>query len=109
MTLDQFDVAATPFPFADGPDVKLRPAVVLSTRAFNEFGMTVMAMVTSAKHSKMPGDVVLDYQAAGLPHPCMARLKIFSIDNRLIEEWLGEMAEKDRASLTRELRRFLPF
>ena len=105
---DRWRVVIVPFPFVDGPRVKNRPALVLSSRPFNESGSTVMAMITSARHSLWPGDVLLDHQAAGLPQPCMARLKIFTIDNRLILGALGRLIEKDIGRILRELRLYFP-
>ena len=32
---ERFDVVVVPFPFVDSPTTKPRPALVLSTRAFN--------------------------------------------------------------------------
>lgn len=105
---DQWRVVVVPFPFADGPKVKNRPAVVLSSRAFNESGNTVMAMITSARHSLWPGDVALDHEAAGLPKPCVVRPKVFTIDNRLIRAALGALAPNDIDRVAHELRMYFP-
>ena len=105
---DRWDVVMGPFPFSVLPVAKLRPSVVLSTRRFNDWGNTIMAMITSSRHSGWPGDVRLDHEAAGLPQPCVARLKIFTIDNRLIQSKLGKLSESDAESLRRELTSYLP-
>jgi mRNA interferase MazF len=80
-----------PFPFSESALVKLRPAVVLSTRAFNRSGLSILAMVTSARHSKMAGDVPLKAGTAGLSKDCLIRMKLFTLDNRLIERNLGAL------------------
>ena len=67
MTFDRFDVVRVPFPFTDRQAHKNRPALVLShAAAFNApAGHSVMAMVTSAKHSVWPLDVpIADLVAA---------------------------------------------
>ncbi len=103
MTCSPFDVVLIPFPFADAPEIKVRPALVISRESFNEFGLTTTAMITSARHSHCPGDVAIDHLAAGLPKPCIVRLKLFTIDNRLIRLKLGSLTEFDRISVRREL------
>lgn len=100
---NRWDVVIVPFPFTDGPDSKRRPAVVLSPRVFNEHGHTVMAMITSAAQSKWPLDFAFDYHAAGLPKPCVVRMKLFTIDNRLILERIGSLAAGERGALGRQL------
>ena len=55
MTCDAWSVVVVPFPFSDSAEAKSRPAVVLSTRSFNRGGLSIMAMVTSAHHSRMSG------------------------------------------------------
>ena len=109
MIVDQWDVVAVPFPFTDVQDTKIRPALALSQRDFNTFGHTILAMITSARHSRWPGDVLLDHQPAGLSHPSVARLKIFTLDNRFIRSRIGTIASKNIAQVCRELRQFVPF
>jgi len=67
-----------------------------------------MAMITSAQRSRWPGDVSLDHESAGLQKPCFVRLKIFTIDNRLIRAEIGTVSDKDVHRIVREFRLFLP-
>jgi len=96
-----------PFPFSDSPDVKFRPAVVLSTRGFNRSGLSIMAMVTSARHSKMPGDIPVRAGTAGLSKDCIIRMKLFALDNRLIRDKMGALPEEFGGQLGRTLRSIL--
>lgn len=97
MTCESGDVVVVPFPFTDSPQHKVRPALVLSRREFNEqSGHTIMAMITKAKESRWPGDVAIQHQQAGLPEKCVVRLKIFTIDNRLVLRKIGGLDEQDR-------------
>ncbi|HEY7336113.1 MAG TPA: type II toxin-antitoxin system PemK/MazF family toxin [Bryobacteraceae bacterium] len=89
MICEAWSVVAVPFPFSDSPDVKFRPAVVLSTHGFNRGGLSIMAMVTSARHSKMHGDIGIKAGTAGLPKDSVIRMKLFTLDNRLIRSKLG--------------------
>lgn len=107
MICKPFDVIAVPFPFSDSSHVKLRPSIVLSRREFNAFGVTTIVMITSAMHSPWPGDVPLHYEAAGLKTASVARLKLTSIDNRLIRAQVGRLAAEDQVSVVKSLRKFL--
>ena len=98
MTCDPWDVVIVPFPFTEKKrgrivpfpftektGAKRRPALVLNTRDFNENGHMVLAMITIKSHSPWPGDVLIeDLSAAGLHTPYIVRLKMFTLDNRLI-------------------------
>ena len=106
MTFKAFDVVVVPFPFADRPVDKRRPAMVVSSTDFNEIhDESILAMVTSAR-SGWPSDIVLqDWREAGLNVPCKVRLKFFTLENRLILRKLGALSKldakavKDRISL----------
>ncbi len=108
MTYDSWDVVVTPFPFTDGPDIKRRPALVLSPSDFNDRGFALMAMITTADDSSWPGDVRLDHTAAGLKHACLARMKLFTIDVRLFVKKVGSLSAGDRQKITVELKKLLP-
>ncbi len=97
----EFDIAVVPFPFTDRATTKRRPALVLSSTTFNQgTGHAVMAMITSAEQSTWPGDVpIADLDAAGLPGDCVIRLKLFTLDQRLILKRVGRLAAGDRAQL----------
>lgn len=108
MTCDQWSVVAVPFPFTDRAAQKRRPALVISPRAFNRHGHTVMAMITSAP-SGWPGDTVLkDYVAAGLSHSCLVRLKLFTLDNRLLVKALGRLSNVDKKRVAVAISTCLP-
>jgi len=97
-TYDRFDVVAVPFPFTDEKKAKKRPALVLSASgSFNSIiGHSVMAMITSARNSLWPMDVeIRDLAAAGLPAPSLVRMKVFTLDHRLIDRTLGRLSEND--------------
>ena len=107
---DQWDVVIVPFPFSTQPGNKRRPALVLSMRAFNQHSSTVLAMITTAGHHPWPGDVTLtDLQQAGLNVPCLVRIKLFTLDNRLIVKKIGRLAAADQQHVSAQLRTFLPW
>ena len=110
MTFNAFDVVVVPFPFTDRQTTKRRPAVVISdTHSFNNrVGQSVLAMITSALHSDWPLDVDIgDLDAAGLPASSLVRMKLFTLDNRLVLRKAGELGEDDRNKVSGALRQLL--
>ena len=102
------DVVIVPFPFSDNAQSKRRPALALSRKAFNQNGHVILAMITTKEHSPWPGDTdIKDYRKAGLHLPCIVRLKLFTLDSRLILERIGRLSEADGALVLRRLRESL--
>jgi mRNA interferase MazF len=99
------DVVVVPFPFTERPGAKRRPALVLSGRAFNrDSGHTVLAMITTKRTPAWPGDAPIDdIRQAGLPARCAVRLKLFTLDNRLILRRAGRLSAGDRTGVERGL------
>jgi mRNA interferase MazF len=98
VTCEPFDVVAVPFPFTDRHIAKRRPALALSSADFSaETGNTLLAMITSAHNSSWPFDVAIDISRAGLKAPSVVRMKLFTLDNRLILRVLGTLGDRDRA------------
>ncbi len=94
---DAGDIVVVPFPFSDLPVAKPRPALVVSASASNDReGTTLLAMITTASGSK-PGDTpVQDGEQAGLKAASVLRLKLFTLDNRLIARRIGSLTARDR-------------
>jgi mRNA interferase MazF len=94
------DVVVVPFPFTDSVETKRRPALILSPAEFNrQSGHSVMAMITSANRSSWPGDVAIGSSNAGLRMPCVVRMKLFTLDNRLIAKTIGRLPEQEWAQV----------
>ena len=108
MTCDRWDVVVVPFPFSEKAGSKRRPALVLSNGTFNRSGHTVLAMITTRGHHPWPGDCgINDLDDAGLPLQCIVRLKLFTLDNRLIQHRLGRLSDVDRARVETNLDKHL--
>ncbi|MGC9949483.1 MAG: type II toxin-antitoxin system PemK/MazF family toxin [Bryobacteraceae bacterium] len=109
MTCEPWDVVVVPFPFTDSPASKRRPALVLSSLAFNQgSGHSLMAQITKAKQSSWPGDLGIRNVEAGLPEQCIVRMKLFTIDNRLIQRRTGRLSATDQGQVRAGLRQFMP-
>lgn len=100
------DVAIVPFPFTDIAVAKPRPALALSAREANEAnGATLFAMITTAQRSRWPSDTPLtDSAAAGLSDASLVRLKLFTLDNRLVSRVIGTLSSRDRAAVRKMLK-----
>jgi mRNA-degrading endonuclease toxin of MazEF toxin-antitoxin module len=101
---EQWDLVVVPFPFTDVAGAKRRPALVLSAAGFNKAaGHAILAMITTARHSSWPGDIPLTSAATGLPKDCVVRLKLFTLDNRLIERLISKLPAKERSRVRTSL------
>ena len=96
MTCDAFDVVAVPFPFTDSTRTLRRPALVLSSSAFNAHGSSVMAMITDARNATFPLDTPIDHRAVTLKMASVVRMKFFTLDNRLIAKRIGRLPVADQ-------------
>lgn len=103
MICDPGDVIIVPFPFSELPVAKPRPALVISPSAQNESGgTTLLAMITTAAGGLRSDDTpVTDLEAAGLKAPSVLRLKLFTLDNRLIAKRVGQLSTSDRKAARR--------
>ena len=107
---ESFAVVRVPFPFTDRQAQKRRPALVLSKPGFQQAcGHLLLAMITSTRQSSWPLDWPIDdLQVAGLPQPCVVRLKLFTLDERLVLSSLGALSEADRVAVIAQLAKLLP-
>ncbi len=108
-TFKPFEVVVVPFPFTDSAATKRRPALVISTQGFNDRAAhVVLAMITSRENRGWPLDIEIgDLTAAGLSHPSIVRMKLFTLDERLVLRKSGALAARDQAAVQRALRRLL--
>jgi len=100
---DAGDIAIVPFPFTDLALAKPRPALALSAHKSNaDSGNTIFAMITTAARSHWPSDVPLVAPAvAGLTAASLVRLKLFTLDNRLVSRRIGALSSRDRQAVRR--------
>ena len=110
MTYKPFDVVVVPFPFTDIKADKRRPALILSSDAkFNKrSGHSVLAMITSQNNPDWPLDTKLTgNRQAGLKAPSKVRMKLFTLDNRLIVRIIGKLTTEDKKAVSNSLRSLL--
>jgi mRNA interferase MazF len=107
-----WDVVLVPFPYAERPQRKVRPAVVVSSsRLADATRMYYVAMITNAAHAPWSGDVpVSDLAAAGLPVASVVRTaKIATIDEQALLRSLGSLPKHDRTSVSAACKNFFAF
>lgn len=106
MTYKPFDVVVVPFPFTDSGQTKRRPALVLSqsTNFGDKIGHAILAMITSQKNEPWPLDsAIQNLKQSGLTAPSVVRMKLFTLDHRLIIRKIGHLSKKDQAQVKQNL------
>ncbi|MDR3550123.1 MAG: type II toxin-antitoxin system PemK/MazF family toxin [Candidatus Babeliales bacterium] len=100
-TYKTFDIVVVPFPFVDSAETKNRPAIIISSVAFNtDIEHSILAMITSSGHITWPNDTkISQLPSCGLIKPSIIRLKLFTLDHRLIKEKIGSLSTKDQKTL----------
>ena len=108
MICEPWSVVVVPFPFVERVGTKRRPALVLSKVSFNEGGNTILAMITTGAHQPWPGDTpIVRLDEAGLNVSCIVRLKLFTLDNRLIARRIGHLSSSDQEKAAQQLHRHI--
>lgn len=104
---ERWDVVVVPFPFTEIKGNKRRPALVISKKTFNWKGHTLLAMVTTKTHDTWPGDIdINEHERTGLNFPCIVRLKLFTLDNRLILKRIGHLTASDRKNVAKSFHQY---
>ena len=110
VTYKIFDVVVVPFTFTDQNAEKKRPALVLSDfDSFNDITQNcVLAMITSEKNPGWPFDTRIgSIKKAGLPAPSKVRMKLFTLDSRLIIKKIGGLSAKDQQAVKENLQKLM--
>ncbi|MFM8454234.1 MAG: type II toxin-antitoxin system PemK/MazF family toxin, partial [Gammaproteobacteria bacterium] len=104
MIYEAFDVVTVPFPFTDQEKAKKRPALVLSNAVFNqENNHLILAMITSSGREAWHGDLkISNLEQAGLRKASVIRLKLFTLDSRLIIQKIGTLDSKEANLLKKQ-------
>lgn len=104
------DAILVPFPFTDQSATKIRPAVVISRRGFNERQRDVLILaITGRIQPRIPETeaLVADWRHAGLRKPSLMKPTVTTIDQRLIVRTLGAFSASDCRSLRTLLSRLI--
>ena len=103
------DIVLVGFVFSDESGRKLRPAVVVSSPAYNRARQEVIvAAITSNVKRRLAGDYpISDWKGAGLLFPSVATGILRTIARATIDRKLGAMRKPDMDAIDRALRHAL--
>lgn len=110
LRFQSWDVVLVPFPYTERNYTKVRPALVVSTDTFSaKTGKYFIAMITSATHTRIYGDVLIrDLTLAGLPAESIVRpSKIATVEEASFVRRVGALAVNDRKAVSTRLRELL--
>lgn len=96
------DILLVPFPFTNQAASKKRPAVVVSSRAYNTAkpDVILMAVTSQLRASAILGEVWLkDWKAAGLLKPSAVKPVLATLEQSLVIRQLGALGAADREAL----------
>ena len=100
------DVIVVPFPFTDQSATKKRPALVVSSDAYQRErpDLILMAITSQVRPTATVGEIaVVHWQAAGLLKPSVIKPLLTTIEARLMLRQLGSLHADDVAALRKVL------
>jgi mRNA interferase MazF len=101
------DVVLVPFPFTDQTGMKKRPAVVVSSAAYNVSRLDLILMAITSQLRTTPGFAevaIAEWQKAGLLKASVIKPVVTTVERRLLLRQLGQLEQADRAKLQQSLR-----
>jgi mRNA interferase MazF len=104
------DIVLVPFPFTDQSTVKKRPAVIISSGAYNRQrpDIILMAVTSQMRSAEYYGDTpVNQWKKAGLLKPSVIKPICTTIEKGLILKKLGQIGSEDKAALSQALQKIL--
>jgi mRNA interferase MazF len=99
-------IVLVPFPFTSQTVSKKRPAVVVSSRAYNAAkpDIVMMAITSQLRASATFGEVwIQDWQATGLLKPSAIKPVFATLERTLVIRQLGALVSADQATLRRAI------
>ena len=103
------DVIAVPYDYSDLSGGKVRPALVVSSDAYNLARPDVVAAGISSQIARVgPYDhLLVDWAATGLRYPSLVRGRLLTIEQSLIRRGVGRLMPGDMAACEEKLASFL--
>jgi len=104
------DIVLVPFPFTDQTTTKKRPAVIVSSNAYNQQRPDIVLMAVTARigSAEYFGDVSIGHwQKAGLLKPSVIKPVFATVEKGLIVRKLGSVTDEDRSALGKALQTIL--
>ena len=101
------DIILVPFPFTNQKTTKKRPAVVISSQAYNTErpDLIIMAVTSQIKPTPIIGEVAIQaWQEAGLLKPSVIKPVITTIEKKLVIQQMGQLKQNDLTALQESLK-----
>lgn len=101
------NVVLVPFPFSNQTTTKKRPAVVISSTAYNKQSSDIVIMAITSQTSKTYGTgecQIEDWQKAGLLKPSSIKPAISTVEKQLVLKRLGNLSSNDFVLMGNALR-----
>ncbi|MHB1231792.1 MAG: type II toxin-antitoxin system PemK/MazF family toxin [Burkholderiales bacterium] len=96
------DIVLVPFPFTDQSAAKKRPAVVISSAAYQRErpDLIIMAVTSQVRTALTVGEIIVsDWQGAGLLKSSAIKPVIATIEKSLVINTLGRLKNDDQIAL----------
>lgn len=104
------DVVLVPFPFTDQTGTKKRPAVIVSSAAYNNGrrDLVLMAVTSQIRATASVGEVaVTQWKKARLLKPSIIKPILATVEKTLVLRTLGQLETTDQSALRDALRLIL--
>lgn len=102
------DILLVPFPFTDQTTTKQRPAVVLSSEAYNRSHPDIILAPITSKIARTSDEVLIsEWQSAGLLKASAVKPILASFETSLVRRQLGVLSTSDLQSVRELFRRIL--
>ncbi len=104
------DIVLVPFPFTDQTQSKRRPAIVVSSDAYERArqDLILISLTTRVSPEARFGVAPLQQRKqAGLPVACFIKPVLFTFEKRLVIKRLGRLQEEDRSRVRAALDQIL--
>lgn len=109
MIYRQGDIVLVPFPFTDGVQTKVRPAIVISAKRVNDTQDIILAQISStSRNDEFSFFIQSDMLETPLPKESQVRShKIFVLEQKLIKAVISRLKEKHLIKLTESIKSLL--
>lgn len=100
------DIILVPFPFTDQSTSKKRPAVIISSQAYNAKrpDLIIMAVTSQIKPTSIIGEVIIqEWEDAGLLKPSAIKPVITTIEKKLVLKKMGQLKNNDLSTLQKSI------
>lgn len=104
------DVVLVGFPFTNLQAIKKRPAVVISSKLYqqNRPDVILMAITSQIRQPVAVGEIFLEnWQAAGLLKPSVIKPLIATLEQNQVIKVMGKLSEPDQKRLHRTIQTIL--